>query len=45
MVKKELMELTNFLHAGTVSHKLKGDQKFLGWAGSEIGVAGLVMGI
>ena len=30
MVKKELMELTDFLHAGTVSHKLKGDQKFFG---------------
>ena len=45
MVKKELMELTDFLHAGTVSHKLKGDQNFLGWAESKIGVASLVMGI
>ena len=24
-VKNELMELTDFLHVGTISHKLKGD--------------------
>ena len=28
------MELTDFLHAGANSHKLKGDWKSLGWAWS-----------
>ena len=32
------MELTDFLHVGTISHKLKDDRKFLGWAWSEMGV-------
>ena len=31
-----------FLHVDTNSHKLKFDQKILGWAWSEIGVASLV---
>ena len=29
-LKNEQMELTDFLHAGTNSRKLKGDWKFLG---------------
>ena len=29
-LKNELIELTDFLHAGTNSRKLKGDWKFLG---------------
>ena len=29
-LKKELIKLTDFLHAGTVSHKLKDDLKILG---------------
>ena len=37
-LKNELMELTEFLHAGASSCKLKGDWKFLGWALSKIGV-------
>ena len=38
------MELTDFLHAGTISHKngYGHDQK---WAWSEMGVASLVMGL
>ena len=32
------MELIDFLHVGTISHKLKDDWKFLGWAWSEMGV-------
>ena len=36
-LKKEQMELTDFLHAGTNSCKLKGDLKFLGCAWSKIG--------
>ena len=39
------MELTDFLHASTSSHKLKGDIKFLGWVWSKMGVASLVMGL
>ena len=31
-LKNEQMELTDFLHAGTNSCKLKSDWKFLGWA-------------
>ena len=34
-----------FLHAGAISHRLKDDWKFLGWAWSKIGVASLVMGL
>ena len=29
--KNELLELTDFLHAGTISHKLKTDQNFCVW--------------
>ena len=36
---EELMELTDFLHAFTVSHKLKGDWKFFGLAWWKMGVA------
>ena len=39
------MELTDFLHAGKISHKLKGDWKFLGLAWSKMDVANLVMGL
>ena len=42
-LKKELIELTDFLHAGTISHKLKDDWKFLGWAWSKMSVTSLVM--
>ena len=44
-LKNELMELTDFLHAGTNSHKLKGDQNFFIWAWLKMGVASLVAGI
>ena len=39
------MELTDFLHAGTNSCKLKDDWKFLGRAWSNLGVASLVRGL
>ena len=39
------MELTDFLHAGTNSCKLKGDLKFLGCAWSKMDVASMVMGL
>ena len=34
-LKNELMELIEFLHAGTNSHKLKSDGKYLEWAWSK----------
>ena len=37
--------ITDFLHVGTDSQKLKVDQKFFGWALSKVGVASLVMGL
>ena len=36
------MKYPDFLHVDTNSHKLKADQKNLGWAWSEMGVASLV---
>ena len=39
------MELTDFLHAGTKSWKLKWDWKFMGWAMSKMGVVGLMTGL
>ena len=39
------MELTDFLHAGTNSCKLKGASKFLAWEWSKMCVASLVMGL
>ena len=44
-LKNELMELTDFLRAGTVPLKLKGNWKFLGWTWSKMGAASLVMGL
>ena len=41
-LKNELMEFTDFVHAGTYSRKLKGDGKFLGWACFNMAVASLV---
>ena len=38
-LKNELMELTDFLHAGTISHKSKVDWKFLDWAWSKTAAA------
>ena len=43
-LKSELIELTDFLHAGTYLRKLKCDWKCLGLA-SEMDVASLVMGL
>ena len=34
-----------FLHVDTNSHKLKNDQKIIGWAWSKMGLASLVMGL
>ena len=39
------MELTDFMHASTILHKLKDDWKFFGWSCSKIGMASLVMGL
>ena len=44
-LKKEQMELTDFLQAGTNLFKLKSDWTFLGCVGSEMGVVSLVMGL
>ena len=41
-MNNEQMELTDFLHAGTNSSKLKVTQKFFGWEWSKMGVASLV---
>ena len=43
-LKKELMELTDFLHAGTISHK-NGYGHGQKWAWSKMGVVSLVMGL
>ena len=45
MKNKLMVELTDFLHAGTNSRKLNGVLKFLGWTRSKVGVASLVMGL
>ena len=34
-----------FFDAGTISHKLKGNWKFLGWTWSKMGVASLETGL
>ena len=39
------MVLTDVLHAGTNSCKLKGDRNILGWAWSKMGVGSLVLGL
>ena len=39
------MKQPDFLHVDTNSHKSKVDQKILGWAWSEMGVASLVTGL
>ena len=44
-LKNELMELNDFLHTGMISHTLKSDWKFWGWAWSELGMASLVTGL
>ena len=44
-LQNKSMTLPNFLHVDTNSHKLKVDQKNLGWAWSEMGVASLVTGL
>ena len=41
-LKNEQIELTDFLHSGTNSCKLKADQKSIGWELSKMGVASLV---
>ena len=37
------MEKTDFLHTDADSQQLKADQKFIGWAWSEMDVASLVL--
>ena len=44
-LKNEQLELADFLHADTNSHKLKGDWKFSGWAWSKIDVVSVVTGL
>ena len=44
-VSQERTDGTDFLLAGTISHKLIGDLKFLWWAWSKMGVDSLVMGL
>ena len=44
-LKNELMELTDFMHIDAESQKLKADQKLLGWAWLNMGMASRVMGI
>ena len=39
---EQINEIAWFLHVDTNSHKLKVDQKFLGWTWSEMGVTSLV---
>ena len=39
------MKQPHFLHVDTNSQKLKVDQKYFGWAWSEMGVADLVYGL
>ena len=43
ILRKKLVELTDFLHVDMLSQKLKVDLNFFGWAWSKMGVASLVM--
>ena len=44
-LQNKSMKQPDFLHVDTNSHKSKVDQKILGWAWSEMGVASLVTGL
>ena len=44
-LQNKSMKQPGFLHVDTNSHKLKVDQKNLGWAWSEMGVASQVTGL
>ena len=43
-LQNKSMKKPDFLHVDTNSHKLKADQKNLGWMWSEMGVTSLVTG-
>ena len=43
-LQKISMKQRNFLHVDTNSQKLKVDQKYFGWAWSNLGMANLVSG-
>ena len=45
LLQNRMMKQPHFLHVDTKSQKLKVDRKFIGWAGSKMGVASLVSGL